>query len=183
MTKGIITADPTNQAQYELNRDTYLSKLDDLIVELQTTYYNIFNGLKVIIHHPAFIYLFNIIGVIRAGVIEEVEGSEPSAQHIQEITEIMKVENISIIVTQPQIDEKQIIQLARDTNSKLAKLTPLLGIEGAETYIDMIYYDLNALQNPEAVPPSNLTTIIIIVGASVLGAVIIGLVYIRFFRK
>ncbi|MCE7741243.1 MAG: zinc ABC transporter substrate-binding protein, partial [Candidatus Heimdallarchaeota archaeon] len=154
-----------------------------LISELQTTYYDMFNGLKVIVHHPSFMYLLDIIGVNRSGAIEEVEGVEPSAYHVQEIIDLMIEENISIIITQPQIEEDRVLQIARDTNAKLAKLTPLLGIEGAETYLDMIDYNMNALQNPEEVPPSNLATIMIIVGASVLGLTVIVFVYLRYIKK
>ncbi len=183
MTDAIIAVDPSNQAQYELNRDSYLSELDDLILELETTYYDLFNGTKIIVHHPSFLYLLDIIGIVRSGVIEEVEGVEPSAFHVQKIIDKMIEENISLIITQPQIEEDQVIQIARDTKAKLAKLTPLLGIEGAETYIKMILFNMNALQNPEDVPPSNMTTIMIIVGASVLGVTLIAFVYLRFIRK
>ena len=47
----------------------------------------------------------------------------------------------------------------------------------------MILYNMNALQNPEDVPPPNAITIVIIVGVSVLGLVLIGFVYLRFIRK
>ena len=183
MTEAIIAVDPSNQIEYEANRDEYMSDLDDLILDLETTYYNMFNGTKVVVHHPSFMYLLDIIGVVRAGAIEETEGVEPSPAHIQDIIDTMIEENISIIITQPQIDDDQIVQIARDTNAKLAKMTPLLGIAGAETYIDMIIYNMNALQNPEDVPPSNAIRIVIIVGSSILGIAIIVFVYLRFLRK
>ena len=95
----------------------------------------------------------------------------------------MITENISTIVTQPQIEEDLIIQIARDTNAKLAKLTPLLNINNVETYIDMIEYNVFALQNPEEVRESGWINTALIIGGSFILVSILGVVYIRYFRK
>ncbi|MHA1465383.1 MAG: metal ABC transporter substrate-binding protein, partial [Candidatus Heimdallarchaeaceae archaeon] len=126
ITDSIILLDFANKEQYEINRDNYLSDLDELIFDIEDYYFNRTNGLKVVVQHPAFFYLLNLLGVERVGIIEEHEGSEPSAQHVQEIINIMREQNVSTIITQPQIEEQLILQIARDTNSKLAKLSPML---------------------------------------------------------
>jgi ABC-type Zn uptake system ZnuABC Zn-binding protein ZnuA len=83
ITDSIIPLDFTNREQYETNRDNYLSDLDDLIFDIEDYWFNRTNGLKVVVQHPSFFYLLNMLGVERVGIIEEHEGSEPSAQHIQ----------------------------------------------------------------------------------------------------
>ena len=180
ITDAVISLDFEHRNQYEANRDSYLAELDDLIVKIENEYYNDTEGLKVVVHHPAFIYLLDLLGVERMGVIEEHEGSEPSAQHIQEIIDLMIEENISTIVTQPQIEENLIFQMARDTNAKLAKLTPLLGVEGANNYIEMIEFDIYNLLHPEEVREQPWIVPAIIVGSSFIGLTIIILAYFRF---
>ncbi|MEE9410767.1 MAG: metal ABC transporter substrate-binding protein [Candidatus Heimdallarchaeota archaeon] len=180
ITEEIILLNFDHQAEYEANRDAYLSELDDLIAHIQGE--TQFVGLKVVVHHPSFMYLLDLLGVERVGVIEEHEGSEPSAQHIGEIIETMVAENVSIIITQPQIEEKMIFQIARDTNAKLAKLTPLLGLDDTDTYIKMIEYDILALQNPEDVEALGWIYGALIVGISFFSLTIAVISFFRFRR-
>jgi len=183
ITNSVISLDFSHKTQYETNRDTYLTELDDLISRVEGEYADQLRGLKVVVHHPSFFYLLELLEVERVGVIEEHEGSEPSAQHIQDIVDIMKAENVSTIVTQPQIEEDLIIQIARDTNAKLAKLTPLLNINNIDTYIEMIEYNVFALQNPEEVTEGGWIYTAIIIGGSVFLVSFLGVVYIRYLYK
>ncbi|MHA1200714.1 MAG: metal ABC transporter substrate-binding protein, partial [Candidatus Heimdallarchaeaceae archaeon] len=179
ITDEVILLDFEHQTEYENNRDSYLMELDSLIADIQAE--DQFNGTKVVVHHPSYMYLLDLLGVIRVGVIEEHEGSEPSAQHIGEVIDTMKEENVSIIITQPQIEEKSIIQIARETEAKLAKLTPLLGIDNdTNTYIKMIEYNLVALANPVDVSSSGWIVASIIAGASFLGVIVVFLAYFKF---
>ncbi len=180
ITTEVVLLDIAHQAEYETNRDSYLVELDNLLLDIQEAPYNQTIGLRVVVHHPSFLYLLNLLGIERMGVIEEHEGSEPSAQHIEEIVNTMITENVSIIVTQPQIEERLIFQIARDTNAKLAKLTPLLGINNVFTYIDMIEYDLLALLSPEEVEEKGWVLTAFIIGLSFFGATVILLGYFRF---
>jgi ABC-type Zn uptake system ZnuABC Zn-binding protein ZnuA len=179
----IMSLDLTHISEYTVNRDTYLAELDDLITTIENNYFPLTNGIKVAIHHPSFIYLLDLLGVNRVAVIEEHEGSEPSAQHIQEVIETMIAEGVTTLVTQPQIEEEVVKQIARDTGAKLAKLTPLLGVEGAETYIKMIEYNVNALLNPEELKAEGWIITAVIIGGSVLLSVVGLIVYFRYLRK
>ncbi len=180
ITDAIVSLDKVNEITYYENSGSYLAELDTIISKIQGEYLDQLDGLKVVIHHPSFMYLFDLLGVQRMGVIEEQEGSEPSAQHIIEIYNIMKEENVSVIVTQPQIEEDLIIQIARDTGAKLAKLTPLLGIEGVDSYIDMIEYNVHALQNPEKITNTGWIITAAIIGGVAVAVVVAIPVYFRF---
>jgi ABC-type Zn uptake system ZnuABC Zn-binding protein ZnuA len=161
ITNEVILLDFEHQAQYELNRDDYLSELDDLITMIDNE--NQFEGLKVVVHHPSFMYLLDLLGIERVGVID--------------------AENVSIIITQPQIEEKMIIQIARDTGAKLAKLTPLLGINDINTYIDMIEYNLLALSNTEEVTGGGWIVTAIIIGSSLFAVTAAIMIYFRYIKK
>ncbi|NHJ33717.1 MAG: zinc ABC transporter substrate-binding protein, partial [Asgard group archaeon] len=118
-----------------------------------------FTGLKVVVHHPAFMYLFDLLGIERVAAIEEHEGEEPSAEHIAEVVRTIVAENATMIINQPQLEEEEVVEIARDTGILITELTPLLGIidengyvtsTGSliENYIDMILFNLEALRNP-----------------------------------
>ncbi|MBK5112799.1 MAG: zinc ABC transporter substrate-binding protein [Candidatus Heimdallarchaeota archaeon] len=154
----IVNLDPSNTATYSSNRDNYFDELDDLLADISIAATE-FSGLKVVVHHPAFMYLFDLLGIERVATIEEHEGEEPSAEHIAEVVRNIVAENVSMIVNQPQLEEEQIIEIARDTDILITELTPLLGIIDEkgyvvstglliESYIDMIHFNLEALRNP-----------------------------------
>ncbi len=161
----IISLDPSNSATYMSNRDDYFGELDNLLADISIAATE-FSGLPVVVHHPAFMYLFDLLGIERVATIEEHEGEEPSAEHIAEVVRSIVAENVSIIINQPQLEEEEIIEIARDTGILIAELTPLLGIidengyvvsNGSliDSYIDMILFNLEALRNPHAPAAAN----------------------------
>ncbi len=162
----IASLDPSNNATYLSNRDDYFDELDNLLADISIAATE-FSGLKVVVHHPAFMYLFDLLGIERVATIEEHEGEEPSAEHIAEVVQAIVAENASIIINQPQLEEEEIIEIARDTGILITELTPLLGIidengyvvsNGSliESYIDMILFNLEALRNPHEPAVANL---------------------------
>ncbi|HUT81199.1 MAG TPA: metal ABC transporter substrate-binding protein [Candidatus Bathyarchaeia archaeon] len=154
----IVVLDPANNATYTTNKDSYTTELDSLLVLINTTK-AVFQGMKVVVHHPSFMYLFDLLGIERLGIIEQTEGEEPSPEHIAEIIEIIRTENVTLLINQPQLDERQVSEIARDTGLQIGEPTPLLGVPDVEglvqaqgriidNYITMIEYDLEALKNP-----------------------------------
>jgi len=152
ITATIVELDPNNKAQYEANRDNYLLDLDDLIDRINNEYKPEVEGMKVVVHHPSFMYLFDLLGIDRVAIVEEKgeHQAEPSPEHIQNVIDKMKEEKVKTIVIQPQIDESVINEIVKETGANIATLSPLLPAFGLTTYIALIEYDIYALQNPEA---------------------------------
>jgi ABC-type Zn uptake system ZnuABC Zn-binding protein ZnuA len=180
----IISIDPDNEVSYMTNYETYIDELTDLQVRIAGNR-TIFENTKVVVHHPSFKYLLDDLGIIRVGAIEQSEGGEPSPQHIQNIIDLMKEEDVKLLINQPQLDESDVVQIARDTGAKIADLTPLLGVETEEgvidNYIEMIDWNMIQLANPkEPAEENNLTTyIIIVVGTAGVVAVFGTMIYLR----
>lgn len=177
VTTELIKLDPTNRPIYLANNQTYQGKLDSLIQRVEANR-TIFQNTKVVVNHPAYMYLFNLLGINTVGTIQvHDQPTEPSQEHINQIISTMKEQNISIIVTNPQASNAPVITVARDTNAKIATLTPLLYTldqNGAiiTNYIQMIDYDLWALKNPVDPPlVANYNIYLIILGGIVLVAV------------
>ncbi|MHA1619821.1 MAG: metal ABC transporter substrate-binding protein [Promethearchaeota archaeon] len=145
--------DPADEDELTQNYNNYISQLDTLVIHLEANRSK-YEGLKVVVHHPAFMYLLDYLGIERIGAIEEQHEVEPSPQHIQAIKDLMLVENCTTLISQANLDQDVILQLARDTNATIVWGVPLLGMDGKngqsiDTYIDMIEYNIWALDNPE----------------------------------
>jgi hypothetical protein len=89
-------------------------------------------------------------------------------------------QNVSTIVTQPQIEEQLVIQIARDTNSKIAKLSPMLRDDVNDNYIKMIIDDINALLSPEDIEDNQWIEASLAIGGGFFVGSILLLVYLRF---
>ncbi len=149
---------PESNVTLYSNLVSYQNSLDNLLSRIDLAKQN-FNGTKVVVHHPSFIYFFDLLGIKRIGAIEETEGAEPSAAHIAELTQKMLDEKCELIINQPQLDEEDVEALAIDTNAKIAVLTPLLGVQvedslkaeygdSIDEYIEIFDYNLYKLAHP-----------------------------------
>lgn len=176
--------DSSNAATFSSNSAEYIAMLENLLDDIEDAK-NEFKDLKVVVYHPAFFYLFELLDVERIATIEQGEGKEPSAEDIANIIDEMQEEDVHLIIANPQHESDNVYEIARSTDSKIALLTPLLNVEVTwdgevkeiKNYEDMIKYDLWALANPED-PPDVVWLILLIVGIAV-AAIIIVLIIIR----
>ncbi|MFX1571529.1 MAG: metal ABC transporter substrate-binding protein [Promethearchaeota archaeon] len=152
----------SNKFIFSNNTLKYLTVLDNLLVLIQKAK-STFNGMKVVVNHPAYFYLFqvNLLNLTRLATIEKGEDKEPSAIEIADIIKIMREEGCHLVVTDPQHRTDNVYEIARETQSKIALLTPLLNVEVTwnekkiiiSNYTQLIQYDIWALSNPIH-PPS-----------------------------
>jgi zinc transport system substrate-binding protein len=147
---------PSEIDQLNSNYASYQNVLDQLIIDIQGNR-TILEGTKVVVNHPAFKYLYDLLGIKRLGVIEEQHDVPPSAKHIQEIKEIMKDEDITLIVHQTNLEDDEVNQIALDSGAEIVYGAPLIGMTGEngikiDTYVQLIRYNIWALQNPKKPP-------------------------------
>ncbi|MHA1730939.1 MAG: metal ABC transporter substrate-binding protein [Promethearchaeota archaeon] len=146
------SADPERAATYEANARAYNHTMDVLLTWIGGNR-TAFQGRKIVVHHPGMMYFLDLLGVERVAVIEEQHGVEPSAEHIDNIIQDMKDQNVTLLANQIGLDESKVVEIARATNASIVDLTPLLGVQTpsgtvVETYTDLIDYNLRALANP-----------------------------------
>ncbi len=175
---GLVKIAGLDNATITANMQEYLQKLDQLLAEIQNAKQK-WEGTKVVVDHPAFFYLFDLLGIKRIAAIETKEGSEPSAQDIAKIVNLMKQENCKLIIeTYQQAKSTTVDEIAKETGAKIAQLTALLGIKGAETYIDMIKFDLYQLDHPIEPSGGNSSFLPYPISATLLSILSIGLLVI-----
>ena len=157
-TTALIELDSPRATEYSANNITYQEKLTNLLVNIESNKTAYFDGLKVVVSHPAYYYLFDLLGIERLATIEEHSGGEPGQSTIVDIINLMKEENCTIIVTSPQHSDEDALEIARSAGAKFAEMSAIPGIfENYQVidYISMIEYCMDALRNPVEVEPEN----------------------------
>ncbi len=186
----LCSLESTQEDVFSNNTKAYINVLDNLLIQINNSKQEL-QGLKVVVSHPAFFYLFTLLDMDRVALIEPGEDKEPSAADIANVIDTMEQSGCKLIVYDPQHKSDSAYEIARTTGSELSLLTPLLGVEVAwngmikaiSTYQEMIEYDLWSLAHPVE-PPSlaNYIWIYLIFGLSI--ASIIGvMVYFRYHKS
>jgi ABC-type Zn uptake system ZnuABC Zn-binding protein ZnuA len=153
---ALAALDPSNAGAYRANADAYTQQLEDLdawVTEQLATIPKA--NRKLVTNHPAFAYLERY-GLEQVGAVYPISpSSEPSAQDIAALQDIIRDYGVPAIFTESTVNPKLAQQVATDTGARLVTLySGSLGKpgSGAETYLLLIRYDVtaivNALQGP-----------------------------------
>ncbi|OGN91202.1 MAG: zinc ABC transporter substrate-binding protein [Chloroflexi bacterium RBG_13_48_17] len=134
---GLIQVDPENKAYYEMNRDTYLDKLDELDIEISDKLANIQNRAFIVLH-PSWGYFARDYNLEQIAI--EVGGKEPSAQDIARIIEEAKKRNIKVIFASPQFNPQSAKVIAKEIDGRVILIDNL-----ARDYIANLQAVLNEL--------------------------------------
>jgi zinc/manganese transport system substrate-binding protein len=107
---------------------------------------NPYHGRKVITYHrswPNFLVHFDLVTL---GEIEPRPGIPPTPSHTLELINLMKRENVKVILVEPYFDSKTPNSIARDTGGRVVVLPPSVGGEKEITdYFKLFDYDLALL--------------------------------------
>jgi zinc transport system substrate-binding protein len=78
-----------------------------------------------VVYHPAFGYFADDYGLTMVAL--EEEGKEATPQHLQDVIDFAKSENIKVIFYQAEIDSSQSAAFAEELGGKTMELSPLSG--------------------------------------------------------
>jgi manganese/iron transport system substrate-binding protein len=143
-------ADPENSAVYGANAEQYVRKLEALDTWIQEQVERIpQNRRKLVTNHAAFGYFAERYGLEQVGVVYPISPSaEPSAQDIARLETIIRKHDIPAAFSESTVNPKLAEQVAQDTGITLVQLyTGSLGGpgSGAETYVDLMRFDVKAI--------------------------------------
>lgn len=116
--------DPDNKVIYQQNAEIYIASLNDADETIRSLLANDV-GSKFVVYHPAFAYFADEYGLIMFSL--EEEGKEATAQHLQDMIDLAKSENIKVIFYQSEIDSSQSEAYAEEVNGVAVQLEPLSG--------------------------------------------------------
>ena len=103
-----------------------------------------YRGRKVITYHRSWPNFLKRFGLIAAGEIEPRPGIPPSPGHTVELIQLMRRENIKVILVEPYFDLKTPNSIARETGGQVVVMLPSVGGEKEVTdYFQLFDYDIN----------------------------------------
>ncbi len=129
--------DPQNQDLYNKNAEAYIKQLDELDQNIKSALTGVQNK-KFIVYPPAFGYFADDYGLTMYAL--EDEGKEATAQHLQDMIDLAKKENIKVIFYQEEIDSSQSAAFAEEIGGKTMQLSPLAAnyIESLNSMADLM---------------------------------------------
>lgn len=136
----LSNVDPSGTEIYAENSRRFSEELDELN-EIVTQSLEPYEGEAVILMHPSFNYYLERYGLILAGTIESVAGSEPTPSHIADLIQIIGENEVRSIFVEPQLSRSAAEMLSEETGLSVYTLDPVGGYEGRETYSDLILYN------------------------------------------
>lgn len=140
ITDALVRIDPEGSRIYMANQTRYFREIDALQKNIEERLKHI-TSRKIITHHPAWPYFAERFDLQIVDNIQTQVGTEPSARHIADIVEKVKKENVRVIVSEPQLNQKIPEAIADETGARMIVITPIPGgLPGTETYIGMMDY-------------------------------------------
>lgn len=148
--QALSSLDPASAEAYRTNAAAYTAELEALdawVVEQVETIPE--NNRKLVTNHPAFGYLASRYGLEQVGAVYPISpSSEPSAQDIAALQDAIRAYGVPAVFTESTVNPKLAQQVATDTGVRLVALySGSLGEpgSGAESYIDLIRFDVQAI--------------------------------------
>lgn len=135
--------DPEHASDYKKNYQTVAQRMKQKISAWQNKSQNL-RGKKVISFHTSFSYFFNWMGINMVGTIEPKPGIPPSASHVVSLIDLVKNQNVSLILTGHYENTKPGNELSKKTGAK-AVVLPLCS-ENYEDNFDSIINKLMGAQ-------------------------------------
>lgn len=145
ITEGLIKIDPPGKAFYLKNQGVYLMKLDRTEIILQRELKGLTHR-TVITQHSVWPYFARRFGLKVAGIIVTQMGTETSSNEVNSLIQLIKKQNIRVIISEPQLSQTIPQMIASKTGAKVVTLSSLTGeIPGTETYISLIEYNVHQI--------------------------------------
>jgi zinc/manganese transport system substrate-binding protein len=105
-----------------------------------------YHGRKVITYHRSWPNFLKYFGLVSASEIEPRPGIPPTPSHTLELINLMRRENVKIILVEPYFDLKTPNAIARETGAQVVVMPPSVGGEKEITdYFKLFDYDLTLL--------------------------------------
>ena len=142
---ALVAFAPQDEAEFTHNRDVYLARLNAKFAEW-TTEAKQLKGVKFVSYHEHWPYFAARFGLDYVGTIELKPGIDPTPRHIEELSKLMKTEQVPLVVREPQFPEKVPKNIAEQTGATMITL-PIMpgGVPNTETYIKMMDYIVHTM--------------------------------------
>ena len=105
-----------------------------------------FKGLKVVTYHRSFSNFADRFGLNVVDFVEPKPGIPPTPQHTLNLINMMKQQNVKLVLVEPYFDLKTPNSIGRSTGAKVVVLPPSVGgVKEITDYFKLFDYDVNLL--------------------------------------
>ena len=102
-----------------------------------------YRGVKAVDEHPIWTYFAHRFGIEIVAHLEPKPGVAPTTRHLQEVVELMKADQVPLLLTAAYYDPRHAQFVAGQTGAQVARMANQAGARaGTDDYIGMINYDV-----------------------------------------
>lgn len=134
---GLVQIDPQNSEYYIQNKNEYLTKLDALDADINSSLADITNR-YFIVFHPAWGHFARDYDLTQLAI--EIEGKTPSPKDVADVIQEANEHNIKVVFASPEFDVKSAKTIAEAIGGTVALIDPL-----ARDYVVNMYQVLSEL--------------------------------------
>lgn len=143
ITKGLSGIDNANADTYKNNANVYNSKLEEIRSSIPDSY----QGSKVVLFSEAYEYLARDFGMEVETVLDLDEEKNISAKEVSDTVDVIKQNNIPLIIAEKQYGEKMAELVKNDTGVKVVYLDTIIrGNYDKDSYISAMRSNIELLK-------------------------------------
>ena len=146
--EALTESDPANAAAYEANAETMMSRLDDLVTEIDAVLEPV-KGRGYVVFHDAYQYFEARFGVSAVGSITVSPEVLPGAERVAKLQDKVRDLGATCVFSEPQFEPKLVVTITENTNAGTGVLDPLgTSInDGPDLYFTLIRNMAASLKN------------------------------------
>ena len=138
---ALIQIDPDNQAVYENNTQKLVSELEVLDQEFSTQL-SMREEKRLVVQHAAFAYLTTAYDLEQVAITGLSTSQEPSARELAEMQNFVKEQGVSVIYTEPSLDEAIANTVSSTSGAELRPLRTLEMVSPEEMAAGADYFSI-----------------------------------------
>jgi len=121
ITNGLMAIMPDKKDVLLANKENFISKVKTLFYELKEKT-KPFEGAKVIQYHESWDYFCGEFGFDIVGSVEPKPGISPTPSHISELKNIIRNDNVKLIIAEPYYPKKPISKLTEGSQVNVVRI-------------------------------------------------------------
>lgn len=114
--------DPTHAVVYQQNLDSFLADIDQLDQEIQTLLAPVTQR-QFMVYHPTWGYFADQYDFTQIAI--EIDGTEPSAQELAGIIDEAILDQVKVIIVQPEFSQQSAEAIAREIGGRVVAISAL----------------------------------------------------------
>lgn len=142
--KELAALYPDQKVIIEHNAALYDAALEKTIADYQQEFTGQPN-LKIATFHNAFSYLARDFNIEIVTTFEEVSGEQPSIEWLKDFQTKVKQFSLKTVYAEPQSSPQSLEAIAQDLGVKIGTLDPVGGVDGRDSYLKLMKYNLDTI--------------------------------------